>query len=323
MIRGRFISVEKVKPRELQVRGDRHGGRICAMVETSGEFFGVAGRRVMFSRYGPADGHPVLFHYGSPGTRHLGSRMAEVVERHGVQLLVMDRPGYGASTRRPGRRIADVVEDVAVLVDMLGWERFAVWGGSGGGPHALACARLLGDRVERCASVVGPAPYSADGLDWLEGMSPGNVEEFTRALEGEDAYRPLVERLARAAVEAARAGEVSIPSDYDLPEADLAALRARLADPGHLERTIAAHTDGVDGWLDDCMAMTRPWGFDPAGIQVPVSIWYGPDDVLCPRGHAEWLLSRIPGSERHELPGGHLLGADELDAIYSWLSQRT
>jgi pimeloyl-ACP methyl ester carboxylesterase len=103
----------------------------------------------------------------------------------------------------------------------------------------------------------------------------------------------------------------------------LAALRARLADPGHLERTIAAHTDGVDGWLDDCMAMTRPWGFDPAGIQVPVSIWYGPDDVLCPRGHAEWLLSRIPGSERHELPGGHLLGADELDAIYSWLSLPT
>jgi len=165
VIRGRFISVEKVKPRELQVRGDRHGGRICAMVETSGEFFGVAGRRVMFSRYGPADGHPVLFHYGSPGTRHLGSRMAEVVERHGVQLLVMDRPGYGASTRRPGRRIADVVEDVAVLVDMLGWERFAVWGGSGGGPHALACARLLGDRVERCASVVGPAPVSYTHLD--------------------------------------------------------------------------------------------------------------------------------------------------------------
>jgi pimeloyl-ACP methyl ester carboxylesterase len=207
------------------------------MVETLGEFSSLAGRRVMFSRYGPPDGHRVLFHYGSPGTRHLGSRMAEVVERHGVQLLVLDRPGYGASTRWPGRRIADVVEDVALLVDMLGWERFAVWGGSGGGPHALACASFLADRVERCASVVGPAPYGADGLDWLEGMSAGNVEEFTRALEGEEAYRPLVERLARAAVEAARAGEVSIPADYDLPEADLAALRARLADPGHLDPT--------------------------------------------------------------------------------------
>src|SRR5487761_667149 len=290
--------------------------------EESGEFWSADGRRAAFSCYGPASGRRVLFHYGSPGTRHLGPRMAEVVERQGVQLLVQDRPGYGASTRWPCRRIADVVEDVAVLVDMHGWERFAVWGGSGGGPHALACASFLADRVERCASVVGPAPYGADDLDWLEGMSAGNVVEFTRALEGEEAYRPLVERLARQAVQAARAGEVSIPSDYELPEADLAALRSRLNDPGHLERTIAAHTDGVDGWIDDCMAMTRPWGFDPASIQAPVSIWYGPDDVLCPRSHAEWLLSRIPGSERHELPHGHMLEADELDSIYSWLLLR-
>ncbi len=292
---------------------------MCPMVEQSGEFRSADGRRVVFSRYGPADGHRVLFHYGSPGTRHLGPRMVEAVERHGIQLLVLDRPGYGASTRRPGRRIADVAEDVGLLADMHGWDRFAVWGGSGGGPHALACASLLADRVLRCASVVGPAPYDADGLDWFEGMSPGNVEEFSRALEGEAAYRPLVERLAREAVEATRAGEVSIPTDYELPEADLAALRSRLTDPGHLERTIAAHTDGVDGWIDDCMAMTRPWGFDPATVQLPVSIWYGPDDVLCPRGHAEWLLSRIPGAERHELPHDHMLEADELDAIYRWL----
>jgi len=245
--------------------------------------------------------------------------MTDVLERRNVQILVLDRPGYGASTRFPGRCVADVVKDVTEMVDMHGWDRFAVWGGSGGGPHALACASLLADRVERCASVVGPAPYDAEGLNWFEGMSPGNVEEFSRALEGEDSYRPLVERLAREAVEAARAGEVSIPSDYELPESDVAALRSRIADPGHLDRIIAAHTDGVDGWIDDCIAMTRPWGFEPAGIQTPVSIWYGLDDVLCPRGHAEWLLSRTPGAERRELPNAHMLGDEELDEIYSWL----
>ncbi|MGA8015221.1 MAG: alpha/beta fold hydrolase, partial [Candidatus Dormiibacterota bacterium] len=150
------------------------------MVEESGEFRSADGRRVAFSRYGPAGGHRVIFHYGTPGTRHLGPRMTEVMERHGVEMLVLDRPGYGGSTRWPGRRIADMVEDAAALATLHGWERFAVWGGSGGGPHALACASLLADRVERCASVVGPAPFEADGLDWFEGMSTGNVEEFTR-----------------------------------------------------------------------------------------------------------------------------------------------
>jgi pimeloyl-ACP methyl ester carboxylesterase len=287
--------------------------------EEVGEFRSPDGRLVTFSRYGPEGGYQVVFHYGTPGTRHLGPRMTDAVERHGVQLLVLDRPGYGTSTRWADRRIADVATDVEVVADLHGWDRFAVWGGSGGGPHALACAALLPERVERCASVVGPAPYEAEGLDWLNGMSPGNVEEFTLALQGEAAYRPLVERLAREAVESARAGQVSIPEQYELPETDMASLRARLSEPGHLERIVAAHQHGVDGWIDDVIAMTRPWGFDPASVTVPVSIWYGPDDVLCPRPHAEWLLSHVPGAERNELPSGHMLDEDELDAIYGWL----
>lgn len=103
------------------------------MAERSGEFQSLDGRRVAFSRYGPDGGRPVLFHYGSPGTRHLGPRMVDAVERHGVRLLVLERPGYGASTRRPGRSIADVVADAAALVEMQGWERFSVWVGRAAG----------------------------------------------------------------------------------------------------------------------------------------------------------------------------------------------
>lgn len=289
------------------------------MKEEQGEFLSFDGRTVTFSRYGLAGGRPVVCHYGTPGTRHLGSRVLRVVERHEVHLAVLDRPGYGSSTRLPARCIADIVADVSAFADVHHWDRFAVWGGSGGGPHALACAALLSDRVERCASVVGPAPHDAEGLDWLAGMSSGNTEEFTLARLGEAAYRPLVERLAREAVEAVQAGTVPIPAQYELPSADVAALQARLSDPGYVNRTIAANRHGVDGWIDDCIALTRPWGFDPADITVPVSIWYGPDDVLCPISHAQWLLSHIPGAERHELPSGHMLDDDELDAIYRWL----
>jgi pimeloyl-ACP methyl ester carboxylesterase len=126
----------------------------------------------------------MLFHYGTPGVRLLSPQAVGAAVRCGVRLLVPDRPGYGGSSRRPGRRVADVVEDIVQLADALGWDRFATWGGSGGAPHALACAALLPDRVRRCASVVGPAPFDADRLDWFAGMSAGNVEEFTRALGG-------------------------------------------------------------------------------------------------------------------------------------------
>jgi pimeloyl-ACP methyl ester carboxylesterase len=279
------------------------------------------GRTVAYCHYGPVSGARVVFHDGTPGSRHLSPRVLNVLERMGVQLLVMDRPGYGESTRRPGRRVVDVVEDIVQLVDRHGWQRFAVWGGSGGGPHALACAALLPDRVERCACVVSPAPFDAPDLDWFAGMSPGNVEEFTRAQAGEDSYRPLVERLAREAVTAAQVGQPEVSSAYQLPEADLEALRVRVHEPGHLQRTRASYADGVDGWIDDCISFTRPWGIDLARIKVPVSVWYGPDDVLCPRSHAEWLIAHIPNAVRQELPGGgHLLADDSLDSIYRWLS---
>jgi pimeloyl-ACP methyl ester carboxylesterase len=68
---------------------------------------------------------------------------------------VIDRPGYGRTSRRPDRRIADVVDDVRAVLEVVGWDRFAVWGGSGGAPHALAIAAGLPNRVTACASVVG------------------------------------------------------------------------------------------------------------------------------------------------------------------------
>jgi pimeloyl-ACP methyl ester carboxylesterase len=175
--------------------------------------------------------------------------------------------------------------------------------------------------VTRCASVVGPAPFDADGLDWFAGMSPGNIEEFEAAAEGAPAYRPIVERLAATAVAAVEAGELPVAAGYELPDADLRALRARLAEPGHLDRVRAAYADGVDGCIDDCIALVRPWGFSLAALRLPVSVWYGLDDVLSPRAHARHLLAVIPDAEGHQLPaGGHVLGDADLNAIYRWLT---
>jgi pimeloyl-ACP methyl ester carboxylesterase len=278
------------------------------------------GRDMSYCLYGPEDGDPVVFFYGTPGTMFLAPDRMVPVEELGIRLLVADRPGYGASTRLPGRSIVSIVDDLAVLADHLGWGRFAVWGASGGGPHALACAARIGDRITRCASVVSPAPFDADGLDWLAGMSALNVEEFTRALAGEAAYRPMAEQLARAAVTAAERGGVAVADGYDLSESDRAVLTAQAQSPGHLFRTKATYTGGIDGCVDDVLALTRPWNFNVATIRVPVSIWYGPDDALCPRTHTDWLVEHISGAEARELSGGHVLDLTSLRRLYTWLS---
>src|SRR5687768_3689888 len=119
------------------------------------ELIRADGTVLRYCLYGGADGYPVVFHSGSPSSRWKWPALIGSMQRSKLSLLVYDRPGYGGSTRLPGRTVVDAVEDVRVLVDAHGWQRFAVFGGSGGGPHALACAALLADRVTRCAVLSG------------------------------------------------------------------------------------------------------------------------------------------------------------------------
>lgn len=277
------------------------------------------GRTLHYSLYGPEHGPRVVCHNGTPGTRLLSPSGIELIERLGVRVLIADRPGYGGSTRQPNRRIADVAPDIELIADGHGWETFGTWGGSGGGPHALACAALLPKRVTRCATVGGLAPYGTD-FEWFANMSPGNVEEFKKAIAGEAVYRPLVEQLGRKVLAQVEHGAPAIPLAYGIPASDMDEMRRRLtADPiGLIERTRRAWVDGADGWIDDCIAMVHPWGFDVARIDMPVSVWYGSDDVLSPRGHAEWLIANIREAERRMIPGGHMLADDAFAETLRW-----
>jgi pimeloyl-ACP methyl ester carboxylesterase len=290
------------------------------MPDGADEYVTAGERRVEYCLYNRGAARRAVFQYGTPGTRWLSPQLTGAARSAGFELLVIDRPGYGRTSRRPGRRVVDVVDDARTVLDVVGWDRFAVWGGSGGAPHALAIAARLADRVTACASVVGLAPHDAAGLDWYAGMSAGNVEEFQAAAQGEQAYRPLVERLAADAMASIEAGDIQVADHYQLPEADRRALAARHGEEGYLERMSLTYRHGVDGWLEDCIALTRPWGFKLPELTTPVSIWYGTADVLASRDHHEYLLSVIPGARRRELRGGHVLGNRDLAAIYDWLA---
>src|SRR5439155_23347798 len=115
-------------------------------------------------------------------------------QERGIRLFSYDRPGYGGSSRDEGRNIASCGGDVAAVCHALGVERFCVWGISGGGPHALATAALLPERVAAAAALAPVAPFDAEGLDFYEGMGEKNVEEFGVIFEGEEAHRATLER---------------------------------------------------------------------------------------------------------------------------------
>jgi pimeloyl-ACP methyl ester carboxylesterase len=276
------------------------------------------GRTLAFAVWGDPSGFPIMSLHGTPGCRLQRWPHEELYQQLGVCVVTHDRAGYGRSTRRHGRSVADAVDDVIAIADELGFDRFGVTGGSGGGPHALACAALRPDRVVRATSSVGEAPCGDGGLEhdeWVEGMDPENVKEFGLALAGEQAALTEYVEAQQAQVEARVAVDPStVLDDYDLSDSD----RAQLARPEVMqilrEATAEWAFNGVGGWVDDDLAFTRPWGFDVSNIAVPVLIIYGSADVLVPPGHGGWLAAHVPGCIVKIEEGGHL-GVDPVTEI--------
>jgi len=279
------------------------------------------GRTLAYAEWGDPGGRPVVTCHGTPGCRLNRHPNQELVRSTGARVIAFDRPGYGQSTRLRCRSVVDVVDDVARLADHLGLDEFAVAGGSGGGPHALAVAALLSERVTRVACIVGVAPYDVLRDEWFTGMDPMNVKEFGWALEGEDR---LAEELAREDAEMRErvaADPSKVLGDFDLPESDLAVLARSDVATVIRETTVEQSANGVWGWVDDDLAFTKRWGFDPSTISVPTAVWWGAADVLVPPQHGEWIAANVPGAKtRVRQDAGHQPDPDkDVVVLNGWL----
>ena len=264
---------------------------------------------------GPEGAVPLLFHNGTPSTGQPYARFVAEASRRGLRMVCFSRPGYGNSTRNPGRSVADVVPDVAGVMENLGAHRFYTLGWSGGGPHALACAALLPAHVIGVATVGGLAPYDAEGLDWMAGMDQGNIATFDAALAGDAALQAFLEGVAPAFA-SVTADEVATRFGGLVPDVDRSAITAEAA-AWLADVSRESVRTGIWGWHDDTLAFVGPWGLDLADIKVPVTIWQGALDRMTPLAHGEWLASHIPAVQPHLLPDhGHLsLGLDSFGAI--------
>ena len=253
---------------------------------------------------GDPSGWALVFHHGTPGNATRYERWFDDAGARGLRAVAYSRPGYATSARHPGRTVASMAGDVSALLDQLGLEQFLTLGGSGGGPHAIACAALLPERCLASAALVTPAPWGVDGLDWFAGMAQLNIDEFGAARQGERTLRAWMAADGVAFRTITGPQIVSTLGDA-LPPVDRAVATAAWAEHEATGMRRALE-HGFNGWVDDDLAFTRPWGFDLETIRVPVRIWQGDLDRLVPLAHGQWLAARIPGATFHLATGqGH------------------
>jgi pimeloyl-ACP methyl ester carboxylesterase len=247
----------------------------------------------------------VLWHGGTPNTGAPPEPLFEVARTLGIRWIGYDRPGYGGSSPHRGATVASAAADASRVADHLGVRRFAVFGSSGGGPRALACAALLRDRVLAAVTISSPAPWPADGLDYFAGMSKGSVGELRAAAQG------------RAELEHVLAANEFDPESFIA--ADYAALEGNWSWFGGIVQ--AATVNGPDGMIEDDLGTMSPWGFDPGVITEPTLIMHGTDDRMVPSSHAEWLAAHCPAAELRLIPGeGHVSVLNSAPEALGWIS---
>jgi pimeloyl-ACP methyl ester carboxylesterase len=288
----------------------------------SGRELRVGDRVFTVHEDGASDGPVILHHHGTPLADGPFPSWSQDAASRGARLICYDRPGYGGSTAMPERTVADAAVDSALIMDALGVERFATWGISGGGPHALACAALLPDRVFAAASLAGVAPFDAPGLNYFRGMGQDNIVEFGLAMAGRDYIEPFSENAVKQMLQATPAEMVEMISTL-VSGPDQAVLDGALGEywASSMSNTFA---QGGKGWVDDDIAFVLPFGFDLASIRVPTLIVHGRQDRFVPLAHGEWLAGAIPRAESwiSDEDGHMTLYINRVPAVHEWLVAR-
>lgn len=259
------------------------------------------GRTLGFAEWGDQAGTPVFHFHGSSSSRL--EHPIDPGSLDGVRLVSLDRPGHGLSDFQAGRRLLDWPTDVVALADHLGIDSFGVSGWSFGGPYAMACARLIPDRLTGVALISSFAPYDRLG-------STADMARFNKVALGLARRAPWW--LARRFMSIQGKALTNKPEKTakrmlsSLPDVDREVLEQSAVIDVLVPAMTEAYRNGADGPAWEGRMLVRSWGFELSGISVPIEIWHGDADVNNPLQSAVYLRDTIPGSHATILEGeGH------------------
>ncbi|KAL4874361.1 Alpha/Beta hydrolase protein [Aspergillus karnatakaensis] len=254
-------------------------------------------RTLSFAEYGSPQGHPLLFLHGFPSSRLEASALHTTALQKNIRLISPDRPGYGLSTYQSNRSIPNWVDDIRSLVDYLELSKYAVLGGSGGGPYALACARFLdAERMSGVGLLASGGPWEA-GMEhvsysrrlfaFLARRTPGllgyGIDGTVNVLRWAISTQAVTNRI-NMWLESQESSEKS--------ELDIDKRREML-----LGMVFEAFRQGSAATVQEAVLLSEDWGFRLEDVRYqPVRIWHGEEDRNAPVAMIRYMAERVPGA---------------------------
>ena len=248
------------------------------------------GQSVAYFDYGQSE-DVVFFHHGTPSAGPIAPYISGNADANGFRIIEVVRPGYGSSTAISDRSVNTVSQINLDIADALEIENFAIFGNSGGGPHALASGHLAGNRCIAQLIIAGVAPFDDPNFDFVAGMSEEGRETSLLALTSREDFEAS---LSEEATKMSSYNFDQIKEKFDVdPENPISDERI-LSMQARMQYSFM---QGARGWIDDRLAFLKPWGFSLEEISSPVQLWAGSKDVNVPPAHADYLKREIPNSE--------------------------
>lgn len=279
------------------------------------------GRKVGIAEFGPVGGRPILWFHGTPGGRNqIPEPLRASLEDRDVRLIVVERPGYGDSTRYLHPTVKAFGSDVERILDALGIDRFGVAALSGGGPYALGVGHTFADRVVAVSVLGGVVPRV--GPEAL----PGGVIA---------ALKPIVPiaRVLNGPVGVALGWTIKLTSPFGESAFDVVTQKLPLFAPGDKEvfsqpdmqamfmgDMVQTAQNGLSGPVLDLVLFSKHWGFELSDVTVPVHFWQGDSDPMVTLEQGTKMAEAVPGSnlvvrEGESHLGGFATAVDAVDAI--------
>lgn len=264
-----------------------------------------------FLEFGNRSGTPVFYFHGVPGSANEASMASLVAGDNDIRLISPDRLSFLSVANNNRSVLHEWPEKVGALADSLEISHFSIVAFSGGTPYALACAQQLAHRINSVTLVSPMAPFQSDVM-----QAHINQE-----------FKPLYE----LCLQDFDAASLQVGQLCDSPENLFALMESALPEPdqrifkhgstkqGYIDNLAGAVASGSATLTRDMHTIYSPWGFEPADVNTPVTIWHGRDDANIGVEVAEYMATQFPGPVDLRLLDnrGHFLILDTWNDILS------
>ncbi|MFW9970427.1 MAG: alpha/beta fold hydrolase [Candidatus Odinarchaeota archaeon] len=255
------------------------------------------GRKLGYAEFGVPEGKPIFYFHGHGSSRLEPAMYGFDDKGFKVRLISIDRPGRGFSDFKENRIILDWPDDVLELANNLNIQKFAVLGGSGGCPYALACALKIPERLTYCGIISGLGPISLG----LEGMEKGKQKELKLAKNKPGLLAKFYKIIQNKIMKMKDQTPEQLKKTFqkrskNLPEPD----KKIMTDPSkihlYVELMAEPFRQGVNGVVQDIKLLSSDWGFDLKEIpsDIKVFLWHGELDTSVPVRMGKLLCEAIP-----------------------------